>query len=645
MARKTIRKSNAAASSFSFMNRENIAAYVKVHEAQFQEYTQLYGIVVDYFSRNLDYYDRNGNIRNLMRDGKYNPDIKDFTYFTGPERHPFGIMMPIRFVVDYGTDNFMFAGFGMDTTNDAKIYITKKQFTNNCLEYFGHPKNKSVRFTKRYPLKDFRIVDTEELTFPFEVEEGLNYNVRIQLNRFEDLELGTMFDKCVVKGFELPTSAVHSEHSSVVDNNRFLEFDESSFLATIVKNRITKLGKGWVDVEFRFNISYNTFKTNYSPHWDTLDVVLNDEEPDKTIPLTFAPKVGDFVRIHMVDDPEVFRDYVITFVNDVNFSKDGISPMLTNFAWECNITRRKPSHEDFEIHDQDGNEVKVADMEKGLETILDKAEQEKVQDLNRETDVFDYDSEYDEQYGVLVDNIDKFKDGVFGSMNWVDNDEKFVHFPTKVVSYDFSNPTARLTNNVQGSRIENFKLIKGRVKFDENNGLFINMSRQTYVLSNMSMIGLWWSVAFDLTLPENCDSKNIIFGLNDNLALVCNENGNIGLSHNKSGSVAWSGIEMFDSESYLGKKLSVRLISMGDTIVHLYLNSKEVFKGQYKLEMVSHAALSNVVIGNCKNPLTEDKLEYKFGAYVGTIYENVEVFKIESSDTLERVEQYFKIEK
>lgn len=413
------KSSKSATSQFSFVNRDNIAMYVKIQEAQFQEYCNLYGVVVDYFSRNIDYFDRAGNIKNLIVNGKYNSKIRDYTYFSGPERDDFSVMMPIRFVVDYGTDNFMFAGFGVDTTNDAKIYITKKQFSNNCLQFFGLPKNKDVSFKHKFKVSKWKIVDCGELNLPFEVEDDLVYNAKVKLNDFSKIELDDTFDHTVITGFEFPITKVNPEYTSIIDNNKFIEFDEDTFSAKVIYSKIGKRGSGTIEIEFSFNIAYNTFETNYNPHWDTLDAVLDD---GRTVPITFAPKVGDIVRIRMIDDPNIFRDYTITFVNDTNLSKDGISPLMTNYCWECSITRRKPSHEVIDAVDEKG--VSVEQMENGLETIVNKKEQQDVQTLTREEEVYDYDEQFADVNGMLVNNIDAYKDGVYGSMNWINEDEK-----------------------------------------------------------------------------------------------------------------------------------------------------------------------------------------------------------------------------
>lgn len=417
--------SRSAASSFSFINNENVKNFVKIQEAQFQEYIQLYGIDCEYYSRNLDYYDRNGNIRNLIKDGKYNSEIRDFTYFHGPERSDFGIMMPIKFAVDYGQDTFMFSAFGADASNDAKIYVTKKQFTANCLEFFGLPKNVDIVITKEFEVVNERIACDVELNLPFVVENDLTYSLKVKLNNLDNINVGDVFDYSVITGINFPVSTINPGSSSVVDANWFAEIDEGSFSAEVIESDIIKRGQrrgsGKITVQFKFNLSYNSFKTNYNPHWDTLDAVLNPYT-GQTVPVTFAPKVGDIVRIKLVDDSEVFRDYVITFVNDINLSKDGISPLLTNFIWECNIVRRKPSYEDIEVEGKD-------QMENGLETIVHKSEQEKVQIITREEEVFDYDQEFDDVNDMIIDNIDSHKDGVFGSLNWIDEEDKDDYVP------------------------------------------------------------------------------------------------------------------------------------------------------------------------------------------------------------------------
>ena len=81
----------------SFFNRGNMKNYVKFQEASFQNYISLYGVQLEYFARNIDYYDEKGNIRYLFnRQGGLNKKIRDFSYFTGPDCFGFNAMMQIK---------------------------------------------------------------------------------------------------------------------------------------------------------------------------------------------------------------------------------------------------------------------------------------------------------------------------------------------------------------------------------------------------------------------------------------------------------------------------------------------------------------------------------------------------------------------
>lgn len=134
----------------------------------------------------------------------------------------------------------------------------------------------------------------------------------------------------------------------------------------------------------------------------------------------------------MLDNPNQFRDYAITFVNDTNLDKDSISPYITSFVWECSITRRKPSHEIVNIEEPDKPNTPVPSMEKGIESVLDNRQQQTMQDITREEEVYDYNQRFDDVNGELVDNIDYQKDAIFGSLG---NSEE--QMPTHIKDVDW----------------------------------------------------------------------------------------------------------------------------------------------------------------------------------------------------------------
>lgn len=409
------KQSTSKAFQYSFVNRDALKQYVKIQEAQFQEYIGLYGLDVQYISRNLDYYDSTGKIKNLYIDGEVNPAIRDFTYFNGVERNSFGFCMPIKALVDYGSDAYIFASFGADIGNDAKLYITKRQYEQYCLQFFGLEKTKDVEVKFKVNLLHWESVNDKDIEIPFVVEDNLTYNVIVHPIITSDMELGSILQNDIIKEFTFPVSDINPEYTTTFESLKFVELDKDSISAEITNYKVSsKLGKGKAEVTLKFKIKYNSFKTNNNAHWDTLDAVLDETRPDVTTPVTFQPKVGDFIRIPFLNDETQFRDFVITFVSDSNLSKDSISPLLTNFVWECNITRRKPSHEDLPEISTDGNIVEQ--MEKGLESVIQKKEIEQVQDNTFKEEVFDYNAEFADVEGMLVKNIDEHKDAVYGSL-------------------------------------------------------------------------------------------------------------------------------------------------------------------------------------------------------------------------------------
>ena len=83
-------------------------------------------------------------------------------------------MMQIKAILDYGTDNFMFTGFGLDTTNDGKMYITKKQFNQHCLQYFGLPKNAFINLDVSLNILNWKTITDVPQEIYFNPEEKSN---------------------------------------------------------------------------------------------------------------------------------------------------------------------------------------------------------------------------------------------------------------------------------------------------------------------------------------------------------------------------------------------------------------------------------------------------------------------------------------
>lgn len=418
------KSSVSKAANFSFLNRENIINYTRIQEAQFEEYCNLYGVNLQYFSRSMDFYLPNGRIKQILVPNPdpttavekpviFNKTLRDFTYFNGPETLSFGFQMPLKGYLHYASDTFMFSGFGMDTTSDATLYITKKSFSEQCKQFFGKPSELAVNLTYNTKIKKWKNAITNEFKIPFEVNDHTKYNVIVQFPEFDDLTNGAIIPATnIIKGFDFPVSSINPEYSTTVSSNHFIEIEENSISCTLSNVSVTAKGNGSATINLSFTIYYNDFEppATDQAHYTTLDTVINQQ----TVPVTFAPKVGDIIRLPLITTPNdatQFRDYTITYVNDTNLSKDSISPFLGAYIWECTVTRRKPSHED--LPDTLGG-LETNQMEKGIETVLNKTEQNIAQDITREEAVYDYTEEYDDVLGLL--NIDMEKDGIFGSL-------------------------------------------------------------------------------------------------------------------------------------------------------------------------------------------------------------------------------------
>ena len=63
-----------ATKEYGVLQKQNLQNYVKIQESQYQEYTRLYGVNIDYFARNINYYDSEGNIIGSCIDNQNNLD-------------------------------------------------------------------------------------------------------------------------------------------------------------------------------------------------------------------------------------------------------------------------------------------------------------------------------------------------------------------------------------------------------------------------------------------------------------------------------------------------------------------------------------------------------------------------------------------
>ncbi len=409
---------------YGIIQQNNIKQYVKIQEALYQEYCQLYSISVEYFSRNLNYFNS---------DGSLNKDLNsDFTFFNGPETRPFSLVIPMKGLLSYGSDAFMFNDFGIETTTDGTFYITKKQFYFDCLQYGGkysNPITKTIKFTQPVKYKKIRKFektitvnaddDPENKTFDLTVKFD---DIKIESN---DFTIGNIFNNIVAitRPVIIPDSVLGTVYSTYYETNNFIGINHNEIPChiTVDENKIATF-------EFDINITYNWYDLNNNAHWNTFDQLDETTGLPTGVRIPYEPKVGDFIRVKMVNDPTDFRDYYITNVADTNFSSDKFSPFLSKFIWECSITMRPPSLE----HIADGKPQQAP----GIETEEQFNEEFNLQSNTNEKFVYDYQNTKellsqvkDDKTGTektYIEPLDYEKDNVYGGYGSGENDNECI---------------------------------------------------------------------------------------------------------------------------------------------------------------------------------------------------------------------------
>ena len=179
---------------------------------------------------------------------------------------------------------------------------------------------------------------------------------------------------------------------------------------------------------------------NNNAHWNTFDTIDEETGLPTGKQLMYEPQVGDFIRLYMLDNPKVFRDYKITNVSDTNFSGDKFSPFLSTFLWECTFTLRNESNEVI----PQGNETRPPNTE----SIEQQAEQLNLQTETREKYVYDYQNtkevitDINETKGTVEKIIlvpkDTNKDEVFGGFGEAIGDLENIDLD-KIYGYEIDN--------------------------------------------------------------------------------------------------------------------------------------------------------------------------------------------------------------
>ena len=438
-----------ATKEYGILQKQNLTNYVKIQESQYQEYTRLYGVNVDYFARNINYYDSEGNINKALP--------SDFTFFTGPETRDFIWKIPLTVVIDYGQDAFMFSNFGIETTSEGSFYITKRQFYYDCLQYGGKTsniENFKIEFRRKLTkagnigkFKQTCWVDAGDNSFEVNLDvPKIDVNKRHEfiVEQFDDyitsitrptVPSNTDMGKVWSTEYDIGTAiGVQKEQVYYNQFNEFIKLTKDNILCLV------RIEGNEAIFTFELDVVFNYYDLNNNAHWNTFDTIDDETGLPTGKQLMYEPQVGDFIRLYMLDNPKVFRDYKITNVSDTNFSGDKFSPFLSTFLWECTFTLRNESNEVI----PQGNETRPPNTE----SIEQQAEQLNLQTETREKYVYDYQNtkevitDINETKGTVEKIIlvpkDTNKDEVFGGFGEAIGDLENIDLD-KIYGYEIDN--------------------------------------------------------------------------------------------------------------------------------------------------------------------------------------------------------------
>lgn len=289
-----------------FMSQANLAAQQKLAKGYYQQLIRMYGVTVQYFRKNYEFFDPNGLLDSDGNvDWTYGYD-SDYTY--GNETEMIGY-------IEMGNDAFIFSMIGADAEQDGKIYFTKEQFELDMLDAVGTVT--SGLFATEFD------VDVEDFTGTYNYTENFDpFDITFE----DELTFGA---SGVVSGSITPTiSEIHTQINDDINGTKSYVHNwivqgsiDGDYVGTLDEN-----GDGTVTVTASGNLTYNRPATAAESNgWG------------------IAPQVGDFIRITFGDGTT--EDYTFTKVTDRDLQNDGISPFLGKFVWKCDFTRKNYSYE------------------------------------------------------------------------------------------------------------------------------------------------------------------------------------------------------------------------------------------------------------------------------------------------------------
>lgn len=290
-----------------FLSQTNLESQQKLVKGYYQQLIMMYGINIQYFRKNYDFFDPNGL---LNTDGNV-----DWTYGYDSD-YTYGNETAMRGFISWGNDAFIFSMVGADTEQDGKIFFTKEQFEIDMLDSVG-------------------VVTTGEFSTNFDVDIADFVGLYDHTEQFDPFAI-TFTDSISVPAtgaisqpITLTVSEIDTEINNDISGQKSYVHNwivQGGFTGTL-SGTLDESGSGTLNIDASGVLTYNApFTSTESNGWG------------------IAPQVGDFIRITFGDGTT--EDYTFTKITDRDLQNDGISPFLGKFVWKCEFTRKNYSHEE-----------------------------------------------------------------------------------------------------------------------------------------------------------------------------------------------------------------------------------------------------------------------------------------------------------
>jgi hypothetical protein len=338
-----------------FLQRQYLEKEQLLQKSYFLEQIQHYGIDVEYYRANHDFFTDNeysnwtmGQTQHLAFDHK-----EDMVVFTSVD-----------------VESTLTSALGIETSLNSEIYISKQEFTETWRDTIGVPKYYAIPDNTTIEINVLRYNGTfKHDVLTDDLECTTSSEIVIDPNDVVD---GVTSGSITLEYSRIPLKVNEYLYDSPTYDTRYID---SSNIVCSYTGTLNPFGDGVLTFTLSGSIG---FKSSYED--------INNQPNNNSL----RPIVGDFIRMieyyqgeKQFDKTINYQEYTITHVTEQELTPNGYNNLINKYLYKCTIVRREASHEDV-----------IGDIQEE-DTIMDLIEgQERDVIIDTESnDIFDYASE------------------------------------------------------------------------------------------------------------------------------------------------------------------------------------------------------------------------------------------------------------